>query len=216
MIKLPFEIDPTCLPDEPDISPISIEEVDRLKPAIAKLEKDKENLEYNLYDMTYEKNLVSYDLEQKDKQLLESQKEIKTERSKRQKILGGLLGAGFNLETLNKLKEAQAEGQWCKRSWALAMWEQQERESALATQIRGLERSRAESQVVVARKQQLRMEVEQMFLNNWRRPYGELLNLRKLVHFQHQDHEALRYQVTQLEKEVMYLRDLVDVAQVIV
>lgn len=56
-----------------------------------------------------QKNLVSHDLEQSDKQLLESQIEIKTERSKRHKTLGGLLGVEFNLETLNKkLKEAQS------------------------------------------------------------------------------------------------------------
>lgn len=63
LIKLPFEIDPTYLSEEPGLSPISIEEVNRLKTAIAKLEQDKENLEYNLYDMTYKKNLVNYDLE---------------------------------------------------------------------------------------------------------------------------------------------------------
>lgn len=163
--------------------------------------------------MSYEKNLVSYDLEQKDKQLLESQKEIRTERSKRQKILGGLLGVGFNLETLNKkLKEAQAEGQRWKRSWELATWQKKEREGALATQIHGLERSFAESQAALGRQQQLRMKVEQMLPNDWRRTYGELLNLRYLVHFQHQDYEALRTQVTQLEVEVQYLRDPADVA----
>ncbi|KAI5417447.1 hypothetical protein KIW84_042162 [Lathyrus oleraceus] len=87
-----------------------------------------------------------YDLEQKDKQLLESQKEIKTERSKRQKTLGGLLGVGFNLETVNKkLKEAQAEGQRWKRSWELDMWDQQERENTLATQIHRLEKALAKS-----------------------------------------------------------------------
>lgn len=36
------------------------------------------------------------------------------------------------------------------------------------------------------------------------------------MHYQHQDHEALRDQVTQLEGEVLYLRDLADVSQVIV
>lgn len=67
--------------------------------------------------MNYEKNLVSYEFEQKDKQLLESQKYMKTEKSIRQKTLGGLLGVWFNLETLNKkLKEAQTEGQRWKRA----------------------------------------------------------------------------------------------------
>lgn len=64
----------TYLLDEHNLSPISIEEVDRLKVAIAKLERNKESLEYSVYDMNYEKNLVSYDLEQRDKHLIESQK----------------------------------------------------------------------------------------------------------------------------------------------
>lgn len=57
--------------------------------------------------MTYEKNHVSYDLEQRDKQLLESMEEAKTERIKRQKTLGGLFSTEVDLENLNKhLKEA--------------------------------------------------------------------------------------------------------------
>lgn len=67
LIKLPFGIDPTYLPEEPDLSPISIEEIYCLKMTIAKLEQDKENLEFSPYDMTYKKNLVSHNLEQKDK-----------------------------------------------------------------------------------------------------------------------------------------------------
>lgn len=55
-----------------------------------------------------------------------------------------------------------------------------------------------------------------MLPNDWRRTYKELLNLRERVHLQVQDHEVLIAQVTQLEGEVQYLRDLIDVAQVIV
>lgn len=98
LIKLPFEIDPTYLPDEPDLSPKSIEEDDRLKVTIAKFERDKESLEYIIYDMTYENRRPGV-----------------------------------------------------KKSWELSMWEQQERESALATQIHELERALVESQATVSR-----------------------------------------------------------------
>lgn len=103
---------------------ISTEEVDRLKATIARLEKDTESLEHSLYDATYEKNQISYDLEQKDKQLLENMEELRTKRSKRQKTLEGLFSDGVNFENINgKLKEAQAKGQRWKRAWQSAIWE---------------------------------------------------------------------------------------------
>lgn len=128
LIKLPFVIDPTYVPDIPNPVTMSTKEVNRLKDTIARLEQDKESLKHSIYDATYEKNQISYGLEQKDTQLLENMEELRTERSKRQKTLGGLFSAGVNFENLNgKLKEAQDEGQRWKRAWELATWEQQER-----------------------------------------------------------------------------------------
>ncbi|KAI5431579.1 hypothetical protein KIW84_035675 [Lathyrus oleraceus] len=131
LIKLPFVIDPTYLPDIPDPIPVSIEEVDSLKETIVRLEKDKESLEHSLYDTTYKNNQVSYDLEQRDKQLLENREELQAERSKRQKTLGGLFSTEVEFKNINKkLKETQAKGQRWKRSWDLDVWEQQERTEA--------------------------------------------------------------------------------------
>ncbi|KAI5419272.1 hypothetical protein KIW84_043444 [Lathyrus oleraceus] len=118
----------------------------------------------------------------------------------------------YDLEQRDKKMESQ---RW-KKSWEMAKWKQQEMEGALESQIYGLEESLAESQVAVGRQLQLRAEVEKMLLNDWRRTYQELLNLREQVHLQAQDHEVLKAQVTQLEGEVQYLSDLVDVAKVIV
>lgn len=128
LIKLPFVIDPTYLLDIPDPIPMSTEEVDRLRETIVRLEKDKESLEHSLYDMTYKNNQVSYDLEQRDKQLLKNREELQAERSKRQKTLGGLFSTEVDFKNINKkLKETQAKGQRWKRSWDQDMWEQQER-----------------------------------------------------------------------------------------
>ncbi|KAI5421052.1 hypothetical protein KIW84_044766 [Lathyrus oleraceus] len=52
-IKLPFVVDPTYLPDIPDLIPVPIEDVDRLRATISRLEQDKESLEHSLYDTTY-------------------------------------------------------------------------------------------------------------------------------------------------------------------
>ncbi|KAI5400828.1 hypothetical protein KIW84_065621 [Lathyrus oleraceus] len=186
LTKLPFMIDPTYVPDILDHILVSIEEVDRLKAIIARLEQDKESLEHILYDATCEKNKISYDLKQKDKQLLENMEELEAERSKRQKKRG-LFSVKVNFENINsKLKEDQTEG------------------------------ALAKSQATVARQRQLRIEAEQVLPLNWRRIYQELLNLREQVHLQAQDHKVLTAQVTQLEGEIQYLRDLFATAQVIV
>ncbi|KAI5419998.1 hypothetical protein KIW84_043970 [Lathyrus oleraceus] len=63
LIKLPFMIDPSYVPDIPNPNTMSTEEVDRLKDNIARLEQDKESLEHSLYDATRKKNQISYDLE---------------------------------------------------------------------------------------------------------------------------------------------------------
>lgn len=125
LIKSRFVIDPTYIPDIPDPISVSIEEVDRLRAAIVRIKQDKEILEHSFYDTNYEKNQVSYDLEQRDKKLFENREELQAERSKREKTLGGLFSARVDVKNINKkLKETQAEGQMWKISWELAMWEQ--------------------------------------------------------------------------------------------
>ncbi|KAI5422036.1 hypothetical protein KIW84_045476 [Lathyrus oleraceus] len=185
LIKPPFVIDPTYVPDTPDPIIVSIKEVDRLKDIIVRLEQDKERLENSPYDATYEKNQISYEHGHKDKQVLENMEELQAEKIKIKKTLGGLFSVGVNFENLNgRLKEAQDEGQRWKRAWELDIWEQHERESI-------------------------------MLPLNWMRIYQELLNFREHVHLQNQDHELLTVQAAQLEGEIQHLRDLSPAAQVI-
>ncbi|KAI5443171.1 hypothetical protein KIW84_012002 [Lathyrus oleraceus] len=87
LIKLPFVIDPTYISYILDSIPVSIEEVDHLRATIFWLQQDKESLEHSLYDTTYKENQVSYDLEQRDKQILENMEELQAEKSKRRKTL---------------------------------------------------------------------------------------------------------------------------------
>ncbi|KAI5415257.1 hypothetical protein KIW84_040632 [Lathyrus oleraceus] len=117
LVKLPFVIDPTYIPDIPDPIPVSIDEVDRVR-----------------------------------------------------KLLLGL----------NKIK----------KDWSIVF--------------------------MTRPTKRIRIEAEKILPHDWRRTYQELLNLRDQVHLQVQDHKVLTTQVTQLEGEVQYLRDLIIVAQVIV
>lgn len=84
------------------------------------------------------------------------------------------------------------------------------------TQIHRFDEALVKSQAIVARQQQLRIEVKQMLPLNWRRIYQEIPNLREYVHLKNQDHKILKAQAAQLEGEIQHLRDLSAAAQLIV
>lgn len=66
LVKLPFVVDPTYCLDIPDSVSISVNEFYHLKETIARLKKEKESLEYNLYDNAYEKNQLRSNLKQRE------------------------------------------------------------------------------------------------------------------------------------------------------
>ncbi|KAI5412972.1 hypothetical protein KIW84_057550 [Lathyrus oleraceus] len=80
LIKLPFVFDPTYVPNMLGPILVSIEETGRLIATIVGSKQDREGLEHSLYETTYEKNQISYDLEQMDKQLLKNMEELQAER----------------------------------------------------------------------------------------------------------------------------------------
>lgn len=80
---------------------VSIEEVDDLTETVAQLEREKENLKHNLYDVSYERNKLKFDLEKRENQLYESVEKVIFERGKRQRALRGLFSLEVNLESLN-------------------------------------------------------------------------------------------------------------------
>lgn len=109
-VKLPFVIDHTYRLDMPYTIHVSIEEVENLKAIVTRIEREQENLEHNLYDVSYEKNKLKFDLGKREKQLGESEENVELERGKRHKTLGGLFSTRVNLESLNQqLKDARVE-----------------------------------------------------------------------------------------------------------
>lgn len=64
-VNFPFTIELPTLPTSPEPIPISIEEVDKLKPTILRLEKEKEGLQANLNWVSHERNKLRFNLDQR-------------------------------------------------------------------------------------------------------------------------------------------------------
>ena len=58
-IKLPFDIDHTYTPDVLDPLPMSVEEIKKLKDDVEQAQREKENLEHELYDLARQKNQMN-------------------------------------------------------------------------------------------------------------------------------------------------------------
>lgn len=134
-----------------------------LKATITQLELEKEELEHNLYHVSYEKNELKFNLNQKEKQLYKGEEKAEFERSKRQRTLGGLFGARFNLDSLyQQLDVAQKESRNWKSVWTQAMWEQEEVKGGLELKSQNSKRSIEESQVFASKERRLSLEAERL------------------------------------------------------
>ena len=82
IVKLPFDIDPTYTPDIPNPLLMSVEEIEEIKDALEQAQRDKDNLEHNLYNLAYEKNQLQGEFELKDQQIQSDRELTEKERSK--------------------------------------------------------------------------------------------------------------------------------------
>jgi hypothetical protein len=72
-IQLPFILIPPSQPSPPEPVPTSVEEVDMLKATIEHLEKEKEDLQQQLHQTSYERNKFKFHFEEKTKELKRSE-----------------------------------------------------------------------------------------------------------------------------------------------
>ncbi|KAI5445919.1 hypothetical protein KIW84_013954 [Lathyrus oleraceus] len=139
IIKIPFVIrTPIPLP-EPKLTHVPIEEMEELKTAMAKLEKENEELQTKLQQTINEKNNMKWELERKDAQLQAHVEKFNKEEHKIKRIKMGLEQADHCLDTLKgQLRQAQKECQDNERWWHLATKENKTIRDALGAQIKEL------------------------------------------------------------------------------
>jgi hypothetical protein len=92
-IKLPFLIVPSAQPSSSEPIPISIEEVNELKKTISRLEKEKEGIENDLYQVSYERNKLKFNLNKERKRLKRTEEMAKEEKGKKEQVGDCVRGA---------------------------------------------------------------------------------------------------------------------------
>jgi septal ring factor EnvC (AmiA/AmiB activator) len=103
LIKLPFVLVPSTQPSFPEPVSISIEEVNDLRATINRLGKVKEEVENKLYQVSYERNKLNFDLNKAKKRIEKIEEIAKEEKEKKERVSAGLAGA---------TKETQKHKRW--------------------------------------------------------------------------------------------------------
>jgi hypothetical protein len=109
-IKLPFILIPSSQPSQPDPVSTSVEEVDELKATIERLEREKEDLQQQLHQTSYERNKFKFHFEEKIKQLKRSEEMVEEERAKKERVDECLEGVTNKIQERNdRLNQAWKE-----------------------------------------------------------------------------------------------------------
>ncbi|XP_050888723.1 uncharacterized protein LOC127093868 [Lathyrus oleraceus] len=138
-VKLPFILDPPTQPPPPEPIPISIEEVEALRATIARLGREKEELQISLQQVSNERNKMKWELERKMAQLEETEEKVDKEEHKRKKMKVGMEQADLYLETIKEqLKQVEKKCQKNNRWWLRATKEKKEVREALEVKIHDL------------------------------------------------------------------------------
>ncbi|XP_050889708.1 uncharacterized protein LOC127094998 [Lathyrus oleraceus] len=117
-VKLSFILDPPTQPPPPELIPVSIKEVEALKPTIARLGRENEELHISLQQVSNERNEIKWELEMKKAQLEATEEKVYKEEHKIKKVKVGIEQADLFLETIKEqLKQVEKECQKNKRWW---------------------------------------------------------------------------------------------------
>ncbi|XP_050890084.1 uncharacterized protein LOC127095441 [Lathyrus oleraceus] len=187
IIKMSFVIrTPIPLP-EPKLTHVPIEEMEELKTAMAKLEKENEELQIKLQQTINEKNNMKWDLERKEAQLQAHVEKFNKEEHKRNKIKVGLEQADHCLDTLKgQLRQAQKECQDNERWWHLATKENKTIRTTLGAQIKELTNSVCHAKAEVDQERRLKKiatEAYRVSPTVWEEKCREVRDVRESVSY---------------------------------
>lgn len=111
-MKLPFSIEIPLKSNSPEPYPISLEEVEELRAMVARLGKEKEDLQSELYKEIGENMILKRKRNQRKELLEESRKKNKIEKDLKERVLECLDQADSGLGSLHdQLAKAKRDGQ---------------------------------------------------------------------------------------------------------
>jgi chromosome segregation ATPase len=211
-IKLPFLIVPSAQPSSSEPIPISIEEVNELKATISRLEKEKEGIENDLYQVSYERNKLKFNLNKERKRLKRTEEMAKEEKGKKEQVGDCLRGA---TEEARKhtylLDQANKEIHSLRSLWEQTLKGKNKMKEDFEVRILDITTSLQESQTIAVNERHLRKDIERILQNlpnNWRELLKEMQDLRERERHQKRNYEVISAQNQRLENEVRHLRDL--------
>ncbi|XP_050877860.1 uncharacterized protein LOC127081672 [Lathyrus oleraceus] len=139
VVKLPFSIEITLKSTSPEPVPDSLEEVEELRAMVAKLGKEKEDLQSELYKETGENMILKRKSNQMKELLEESRKKNRIEKDLKERVLECLDRADSGLGSHHdQLAKAKRDGQEWKHWWDLATKQKKEVREELEAQIQEL------------------------------------------------------------------------------
>jgi hypothetical protein len=209
LIKLPFSIIPPTQHSSPAPVPVSIEEVDKFRTIIDRLESEKEALQHDIYQVNYERNELTFKLNERTKELKMAKKAIEDEERKRQKVAACLAGSTEEIKGRNQLlDQAWKEVDSVRGAWEQTLKGKNQLKEGYEARILSITASLQESQVVALNERRLRGIAEkklQGLPNNWRELMKEMQDLKESEWRQKKEYEAISAQNQQLEAEVRHL-----------
>ncbi|WJX25239.1 hypothetical protein P8452_14301 [Trifolium repens] len=192
--------------------PVSIEEVDKLRTIIDRLESEKEALQHDIYQVNYERNELTFKLNERTKELKMAKKAIEDEERKRQKVAACLAGSTEEIKGRNQLlDQAWKEVDSVRGAWEQTLKGKNQLKEGYEVRILSITASLQESQVVALNERRLRGIAEkklQGLPNNWRELMKEMQDLKESEWRQKKEYEAISAQNQQLEAEVRHLREI--------
>ncbi|GAU40821.1 hypothetical protein TSUD_398050, partial [Trifolium subterraneum] len=202
-IGLPFILTPSSQPSPPEPMPTSIEEVNELKATIERLEKEKGDLQQQLYHTTHECNKFKFHFEEKRKQLAESIKRTEEEKAKKERVDDCLAGVTNEVKERNRrLDKAWKENKDWKDLWEHTLRSRKEMRERFEARILDLTTRLQESQTLASNECRLREESDRIIQNlptNWKELLIDLRNLKEHERQQRQDFEAMEDRAHHLE-----------------
>lgn len=97
-----FSIETPIKPQTPEKTHVPIYEANDLKATISKLNKENEELQLNLNQVTLERNGLRFNLKKKEEKLNKSEEVVEVEMIKRKRVGECLAWAGSGLDVQNK------------------------------------------------------------------------------------------------------------------
>jgi chromosome segregation ATPase len=211
-IKLPFILIPSSQPSQPDPVSTSVEEVDELKATIERLEREKEDLQQQLHQTSYERNKFKFHFEEKIKQLKRSEEMVEEERAKKERVDECLEGVTNKIQERNdRLNQAWKEIKDWKDLWNHTLEERMEMREGFEARILDLTALLQESQTFASNERQLREEANRKLQNlsaNREKLFIDLRDLKEHEGQQRQDNEALEDRARHLENQLHHMTEL--------